>query len=318
MSAVVTGASGFVGRALCARLRERGDVTGIMRHRADGPWNQTHIVDLSREAPTPEALRGMDTVFHLAARTHAVDEFGDHEDAYRAVNVDGTRRLLETSARAGVRRFVFFSSVKAMGEGGPTTIDETLEPAPTTAYGRTKLAAEELVLRGGFVPMAAVLRLTPVYGPAAKGNLPRMVAAIRDGRFPPVPHTNNRRSMVHVDDVTAAAVTLLDKPEAWGRAYIVAERRAYSVRDIYEAVLSALGRTPPGFSVPRAAFVVLARFGDLLGRVRGRRWAFDSEAFDKLFNSAQYDPGALCDALSWEPSWDLPRAMPDIIEALAA
>jgi len=178
---LVTGAAGFVGARLCGALAQRVRVRALLRQGVAGPWSESVVADLTTGVPG-DATEGVDTIFHLAGRTHAVDESGGDEGSYRAVNVEGTRALLERAREAGVRRFVFTSSVKAIGEGGETVDDDTL-PRPNSAYGRTKLEAERIVLEGGYVPEAVVLRPSLVYGAGVKGNLHNMIAAIDGGRF---------------------------------------------------------------------------------------------------------------------------------------
>ncbi|MDQ7010672.1 MAG: NAD-dependent epimerase/dehydratase family protein, partial [Mariprofundaceae bacterium] len=224
-------------------------------------------------------------------------------------NTEGTRRLLEAAKAAGARRFVFFSSVKAMGEGGPGCLDETAGCRPETAYGKSKLAAERLVLEGGFVPEPVVLRLSMVYGPATKGNLPKMIEAVRKGRFPPLPETGNKRSMVHVDDVVAAALLAAEKPAAAGQTYIVTDGKAYSTRRMYEWVCEALDKPVPSWHIPVPALKALARMGDVIGRVRGRRFMFDSDALAKLTGSAWYDSGKICRELGFEAGIHLHEAL---------
>jgi nucleoside-diphosphate-sugar epimerase len=253
-------------------------------------------------------------VIHLAARTHAVDELGDTETLYRDINVDGTRRVLEAAAGAGVRRFVFVSSVKAMGEGGPEAQNETSAPAPVTWYGRTKRAAETLVLDGGYVAEPVVLRPALMYGPGVKGNVSRMIDAVRAGRFPPVPEVGNRRSMVHVDDAASAVFLAADEPRAAGRVFIVTDGLPYSTREMYEGICDALGKASPKWTVPVSALGVLARFGDAVGRIRGKRWLFDSDAYDKLFGSAFYDSSAIETTLGFKPRWTFETALPHLIE----
>jgi nucleoside-diphosphate-sugar epimerase len=313
----VTGASGFIGRRLCGRLAAAGRVRALFRSAvpAGGPWASADVVDLTNDEVPEGALAGVDTVFHLAARTHAVDEHGDVGPAYERINVDGTKRVLEAARRAGVKRFVFFSSVKAMGEGGDSERDESTPPAPSTWYGRTKLAAERLVLTGGYVPEPVVLRPVMVYGPGAKGNLERMIDAVGSGKFPPVPRVDNRRSVVHVDDVAAAAVLAATAPAAPGRVFIVTDGRPCSTREMYEWICDALGKTPPRWTVPLAVFRALSVFGDAVGKARGRRWAFDSDAYDKMFGSACYDSSSIETTLGFEPQWNFRSALPHLIES---
>lgn len=204
-SILVTGASGLIGRALCSELQtQKKCVRGGMRHATEGPWDEVGIFDLSTNVVPMELMAGIDTIFHLAGRAHALAETQQDEQQYFSINTDGTRTLLAAAKKAGVRKFVFASSIKAIDEGGVKIRDETSACHPTTPYGKSKLAAEHLVINGGYVPEPVVLRLSMVYGCSHKGNLPRMVEAIAKGRFPPLPELGNRRSMVHVEDVVQA------------------------------------------------------------------------------------------------------------------
>jgi len=309
----VTGASGFIGRRLCERLVRGGEVRGLFRSPADGPWTTADHIDLSRDELPANALEGVDTLFHLAARTHAVDEIAKDGPKYQSINVGGTKRVLEAARSAGVRRLVLVSSVKAMGEGGAEAQNESTRPAPTTWYGKTKLEAERLVMEGGYVPEPVVLRPALVYGPGAKGNLERMIEAVRAGRFPPVPEVNNRRSVVHVDDVVSAALLAADHPDASRRVFIVTDGRPVSTREMYVWIRQALGRPPRRWTVPVALFKGVSRAGDAIGKLRGRRWMFDSAAYDKIFGSACYDSSSIEAALGFEPHWTFQTALPHVI-----
>jgi nucleoside-diphosphate-sugar epimerase len=132
------------------------------------------------------------------------------------------------------------------------------------------------------------LRLPMVYGRGHKGHLPRMIAAISRGMFPPLPQYPGKRSLVHVEDAADAAILVAQRPEAAGKVYIVSEPRPYSSREIYEIVLQALGRQAPGWHVPRVALSTTALVGDLGERITGRRLPFDSATLAKLSAPAIY------------------------------
>lgn len=313
---LVTGAGGFIGSALCRRLREHGRVLALTRKPEDGPWEETVIADLEKSKIPADKFEGVDTVFHLAAKTHSLTAASNEDEAYESLNVGGTAKLLGACRAAGVRRFVFFSSVKAIGEGGPECADETTPPRPTTAYGITKLAAEKLVLEGGYVPEGMVLRLALVYGPGAKGNLTNMIETISRGAFPPIPKVANRRTMIHVDDVVSAAVLAASSDLSKGRIFIVTDGKSYATSDIYEWITEALGKSVPAWRMPVFAFRALAKTGDVIGRVTGNRWKFDTNAFEKLFGSAFYDSAAIREKLGFVPKWDLKSALPAMVETL--
>lgn len=315
---LVTGASGFVGEALCRRLHTLGRIRGLARHPRSGPWDDFVACDLGLDGGDDalvRALDGVDVVFHLAAKAHDVEERSGADSAHRRVTVDGTRRLLDACRAVGVGRFVYVSSVKAMGEGGEKKVDESFAARPTTEYGRCKREAEDLVLRGGYVAHATVLRLPMVYGPGNKGNLARMIEAVDRGRFPPPPRVKNRRSMIHVDDVAQAAVLASGSEAASGRVFIVTDGREYATREIYEWMCACLGKNVPAWSVPLPLLRALALAGDAIGGLRKRRWRFDSAAKEKLFGSAVYDATAARDVLGFAPAWDLARALPHMVDA---
>jgi nucleoside-diphosphate-sugar epimerase len=287
-----------------------------VREPCDGPWDEAVTADLENDDVPAGAFDGVDVVFHLAARTHAAADLPGRDRAYERLNVGGTARVLDASRRAGVRRFVFFSSVKAMGEGGPDQLDETAEPRPSSPYGRTKRAAEKLVLEGSGAPEPVVLRLTLVYGPGGKGNLASMIEAIRRGAFPPLPKVANRRSMVHVDDVVEASLLAAGSNRSSRMVFLVSDGRAYSTREIYEWICEALGKPIPAWSVPLSGLKALAKVGDVFGRVTGRRWRFDTDSYEKLLGSAYYSNDSIRITLGFEPKWDLKSSLPEIVASM--
>lgn len=315
---LVTGATGFVGRALVARLRASGTVVrGIARSCEGATTNECLAVDLAELPPDTAALDDIDTVFHLAAKTHDMIEAPDVEAQYQKINVEGTRRLLAAARSRRVQRVVFVSSVKAIDEGNTVPATERTPEQPLTAYGRSKLEAERTVLavaaESGFD--AVCLRFPLVYGPHQRGNLQRMIGAIERGRFPPPPANGNRRSMLHVENAVDALLLAASDPRAAGQIYIVADADAYTTRQVYDAVREALGRRPVGWSVPEWIFRLLASGGDVARRLLGRRIGFDSDAFQKLLGSAAYDSGRMQRELGYRPRHDLIGSMRALVDA---
>lgn len=314
--ALITGASGFIGQRLCSNLKNRGwHLQALLRRPASGPWHETVIKDLDN-LTSDDIAEGIDTVFHLAGKAHALSETQQDEEEYFQINTEGTRRVLEAAQSSGVRRFVFFSSIKAMHEGGFERLDEASPCLPVTPYGKSKLEAERLVLEGNYVPEPVVLRLSMVYGPSRKGNLPRMIESVAKGHFPPIPEFGNKRSMVHVDDVVQAAILAADKPEASGQVYLVTDSQPYSTRELYEWICQALGKPIPGWRIPKIGLRVLAKIGDAIGALRGRRFMFDSDAFEKLAGSACYSSQKIEQELGFCARHHLQDSLPDITKSL--
>lgn len=321
---LVTGASGFIGRHVMAALLERPGIAVKALVRGGSPSagelasDKARLIvgDLLDHASLRGICGGVDTVFHLAGHAHAedADPRRDAETHWR-VTVEGTRALLHEAVSAGVRRFVFVSSVKVLGEGGDTCLDEQSPPAPRSNYGRAKLQAEKMVLAAGVEHNfhAAVLRLPLVYGRDNKGNIPKMMAAIERGRFPPVPEVHNRRSMVHVADVVRALLLVAEMPRARGECYIVTDGRAYSTRELYVAICTALGKKVPPWSIPAAIWRLAASIGDVAAKVAHRRMPLDTLTLTKLFGSAHYTAAKLERELGFRAQHSLKEALPEMV-----
>lgn len=308
---LVTGASGYIGRRLVDALLHQGvAVRAAARDaaRIKAFWSakvEAASVDLARPHTLAGVCDGVDAVFHLAS---GADESGDR--------MFGARALLADAVRAGVKRFVYMSSVKAMGEGGPSRLTESSPALPVSSYGRAKYAAEQLVFEAGRQHglHVCVLRLPLVYGGNDdKGNLPRMIAAIDRGRFPPLPETGNKRSMVHVDDVVQAALLAAERPQANGQLYLVTDGRDYSTREIYLAICAALGRRPPRWVLPLAGLHAAARLGDAVGFIARRDIPLNSAAVEKLTGSAWYSSEKIRRELDFRPAHTLIDALPAMV-----
>ena len=318
---LVTGGTGFIGQHLVNALLKKGAKVTVLSHHAltlggtGKPTFNTVAGDLEHPATMEGICRGMNIVFHLAGHAHALDyPDGKGEDINQRVTVKGTRALVEQSLKGGVERFVFFSSVKAMGEGGETCLDETAECRPVTSYGKAKCEAEKLVLEAGRRGLSStVLRLPMVYGHGCKGNLPRMIQAVSRGRFPTLPETGNKRSMVDVRDVVQAALLTATNPIAAGKVYIITDGQTYSTRQIYEWICAALQRSVPRREIPLTLLRLAARIGDMISRLSGRRFVLDTDALCKLLGSAWYSSEKISRELNYRPTHTLRSSLPEMV-----
>jgi UDP-glucose 4-epimerase len=296
LTSLIVGASGFIGR----RLFQLGD-RGLVRRM--GAMPSSVCGDLLNPSSLVEACQGIETVFHCAGYAHAFSS--SDPDIHRKINYEGTRNLLTAAGEAGVRRFVFLSSVKAMAEPKDACVDEDWPGEPLTPYGRAKRASEDAVLEAGakYGMHVVNLRLSMVYGRGGRGNLDRMAHAIRSGWFPPLPNTGNRRSLVHIQDVVEVMRLIADRPQANGRTYIVSDPRAYSGQELYEAIRAALGKSPAStFTVP--AFL-LRGIGQLNGRM--------GEVVDRLISSACYSSSRIELELGWRARIGLPDGLQEML-----
>jgi nucleoside-diphosphate-sugar epimerase len=219
--------------------------------------------------------------------------------------------VVTAALAAGVRRLVFVSSVKAMGEGGATRVPEDAEPRPTTPYGRSKLAAERLVTAAGSRLHVVCLRFPLVYGPGQRGNLPRLIAAVSAGLFPPPPR-HGCRSMVHVGTAVDALVEVARDGRAAGGTYVVADADPYTTRQLYDWIREALGWRPRLWATPLPVLRAAAFAGDFAARLLGEV-PFDSAAFDKLFGSAWYAADRIGRDLGLRPWRTLQESMPGLV-----
>lgn len=304
---LVTGASGFIGR----RLLGEGDRALVSR--GSGLAREA-VGDLLDPASLAKACQGVATIFHCAGYAHA---FGTCDaQAHWRINFEGTRHLLTAAGQAGVRRFVFLSSVKAMAEPGNECADEDWPGAPATPYGQAKRAAEEAVLETGARHGMHVvnLRLALVYGRGGRGNLQRMAQAIRAGWFPPLPETGNRRSLIHVDDAVAAVETVAQRPEANGRTYIVADPRAYSGRQIQDAIRVVLRLPISHRHFPETLLRAGGRWGDRLERWLRRSLPMNSATVARLLDSECYSPARIERELGWRARISLTEGLREMLD----
>lgn len=311
MPSLITGGSGFIGSRLRRTLAGRDTIRVLMRTFSTLPG--ATVGDLLDPASLQAACAGIDCVFHCAGHAHAFSS--SNPDAHWRINDQGTRALLQAAGEAGVRRFVFLSSVKAMAEPGDACADEDWPGEPATPYGRAKRAAEAAVLAAGseYGMHVVNLRLAMVYGRGGRGNLERMARGIRAGWFPPLPETGNRRSLVHVDDVVAAMRRVAEEPRANGRTYIVADSKAYSGSEISAAIRAALGKPPVSWRVPAVLLRLGGRLGDGLQRLGGKPLPVNSEVVERLLGSACYSPARIERELGWRAEIGLAQGVREML-----
>jgi nucleoside-diphosphate-sugar epimerase/GT2 family glycosyltransferase len=323
---LVTGGTGFIGKRLVDELLALGAKVTVLTRQPEQVarlWPKQPITarrgDLEAPASLAGACDGMTLVFHLASCAHMLDPLANDDARHRQVTEQGTLALLATARASQVKSFVFVSSVKAMGEEDERCLDENTPTHPETPYGLAKLHAEQAVLAtGGETGMrATVLRLPMVYGPGNKGNLPRMIEAIRHRRFPPLPDVANRRSMVHVNDTVQAMLLAAVKPVAAGQVYIVTDGRAYSTREIYRLIAKHLHMRAPQWSMPLLPLRMAARFGDGLASL-GVNFPLNTAVLGKLLGSAWYRSEKISRELGFKAHYDLQRALPEIILGMDA
>ncbi len=285
----LTGATGFIGQYLLRELPKRGyRLRVLLRRPSSVPIAAASAVvgDLSRPVNMAAALADIDAVIHTAGIAHAMS--GLPEDDYRLLNTEATIGLARAAQRAGAKRFVFLSSIRAQsGPSAERVLTEDLPPQPTDAYGRSKLAAEQGLAELNLDWIA--LRLVLVYGAGVKGNMAQLLGLARS-RYPlPLGMLDARRSLLSLDNLVAAIDTVLTAPTPLRRPLIVADPEPLTIPEMIAAMRRGLDRRPGLFPLPLPLLAAALR-------AAGR-----TEAYQRLAGSLVADPAALL-RLNWRPA----------------
>lgn len=303
---LVTGASGFVGRALCLDLARRGYTVRAAVRELSGatvlPGEVVQIGDIRAGADWSSAIAGVDAVVHLAARVHVMrDDVLQPLVAFRAVNVVATERLARAAATEGVKRFVYVSSIKVNGEGTqpgrPYTPDDV--PAPIDPYGISKHEAEQALRRLARETGLEVVIIRPVlvYGPGVKANFLSMMRWLHRGMPLPLGAIKNQRSLVALDNLVDLIVTCLHHPKAADQAFLVSDGEDLSTTALLRRIAVALGIPARLIPLPAPVLMMTAR---LLGK---------ADFAQRLCGSLQVDTSKTREMLGWTPPVSVDEAL---------
>lgn len=311
MRILLTGANGFVGAALLSVLRNQGhDVTPCVRHEG-ALVGAVAVGDINASTDWSTALADCDVVIHLAARVHVMrDKATDPLAAYRATNVEGTQALARQAAVAGVKRFIFLSSVKVLGE---LTLPRrpfaaTDVPAPQDAYGASKLEAEvalrEIATQTGME--LVIIRPPLVYGPGVKANFLALMQAVGRGVPMPLAALDNRRSLLALDNLVDLIAVCARHPAAAGQTLLVSDGEDLSTPELIRRLGRAMGRTARLFWVPVWLLWLAAT---LLGK---------RDVMLRLAGNMQIDIAATRERLDWTPPISIDEGLRRAVAGLKA
>ena len=299
---LVTGANGFVGSALMHQLilqkyqvraaertlQNRNDILSIA------------VGEINSETNWDAALEGVDVVVHLASRVHVMRDVAKNPlDEYRKVNVEGTRNLAESTAKAGVKRFVYVSSVKANGEEFNQAYTELDKPNPQDDYGISKWQAEQTLHEISAKTGLGVVIIRPplVYGAGVKGNFAQMIKVLVKGLPLPFASVQNLRSFIYVENLVDALILCAQHPAAVGQTYFVSDGEDVSTPDLLRKLSSALGK--PAKLLPCSPVCM-----QLAGRIIGK-----SDQVNRLLGSLQVDTSKIRRELGWQPPFSLDEGL---------
>lgn len=309
---LVTGANGFVGRALCTEAILRGlAVRGITRSACGETAEVENVVvgGIDDSTDWRNALTACDAVIHLAARVHVMQEAAaDPLEEFRRVNVQGTLNLARQAAATGVQRFVLVSSIKVNGEatrlGSPFTADDA--PAPLDAYGVSKMEAEqglrELATQTGME--VVIIRPPLVYGPGVKANFAAMMRWLKLGVPLPLGAIHNQRSLVALDNLVDLIVTCLTHPAAANQTFLVSDGEDVSTTELLHRMGQAMGQPARLMPVP-ASWLKLA--AAMVGK---------QDVAQRLCGSLQVDIEKTHRLLGWKPPLTLDQGLKKAAEGI--
>ncbi len=302
---ILTGATGFVGLRLLSQLEQCSErqVIGLCRRLPQGRSSSRlcAVGDL-QQANLSAFLSGVDVLIHAAARAHIMkDEVADPLAEYRRVNVDGTLSLARQAVAAGVKRFIFISSIKVNGEA---TDDERAffasdEPDPEDAYGLSKLEAEQglmqLAVEGGME--VVIIRPPLVYGPGVKGNFASMIKLVERGLPLPLGAIHNKRSLVGIDNLVDLIIRCIDHPAAANQVFLAGDGEDLSTTELLRGVGRAMGKPARLIPVPAG---MLQLGATLLGK---------KAMAQRLLGSLQVDISKTCELLDWKPPYTVEEGL---------
>jgi len=308
---LVTGATGFVGSFLCNKLLAegyfvRGTLLSSERPEALVTGVEPVVVEpLGSDTTWKHALNGIDTIIHLAARVHIMDDpSADPLTEFRKVNRDGTTQLAKEAAKAGVKRLVFISSIKVNGEESfyPYTPDSLT--CPTDPYGISKWEAEQAIrkIEAETGLEVVVIRPTLVYGPGVKANFLNMMKVIQRGIPLPLASITNKRSLIYVGNLVDALATCAVHPDAAGKTYLVSDGEDVSTPELIYRTASAMGYTARLLSFP----VPLIK---LAGKLTGKY-----ATADRLIGTLTVDSSKIRQELEWKPPFTMEEGLRETAE----
>ena len=302
---LITGSSGFIGQYLTHSLQKKSshgnasdyDIVHTYRHLPEGltATNSSHfsVGNIDSKTQWQVALAGVDVVVHLAARVHVMKEtHADPLEAFRAVNTQGTLNLARQAVAAGVKRFVYLSSIKVNGE---QTLDKAFyaddKPVPQDPYAVSKFEAEQQLLALGKETGLEVVIIRPplVYGPGVKGNFSRLIKLVNKSIPLPLAGINNSRSLVSIQNLCSLIETCLVHPKAAGEVFLVSDGQDLSTSELFKQIAMALGKSSRLFYLPQGWLRFMTH---ILGR---------SAEYERLSGSLQVDISKNEQLLGWLP-----------------
>ncbi|WP_332452296.1 SDR family oxidoreductase [Thalassotalea crassostreae] len=297
---LLTGASGFVGKRLLKKLKNNDSkVVTVFRGEMVDKEREKFVHGIDSATDWSDKLLSVDIIIHCAARVHVMREYAKNPlEEFREVNVLGTMKLARSAAEAGVKRFIFVSSIKVNGESttGKKPYTSTDQPAPEDPYGISKAEAEEqLIALGKETGMEIVIIRPPlVYGAGVKANFAAICNLVSKGL--PLPFGSlsaNKRSMVYVGNLISLIIECVKNEKAANQIFLVSDNDDLSLSDFIKRLSIAMGKNTLLLPFPKSLF-------ELAGKLTGK-----TTLVDRLVGSLQVDINHTCQTLDWTPPYSV-------------
>jgi nucleoside-diphosphate-sugar epimerase len=304
---LITGATGFIGSYLLPILsQQKFQITAAVRNNLSqslsGPIRIVKVGNIDEKTNWQEALEGIDIVIHLAARAHIINET--------------IPNLVQQSIQAGVKHFIFISSIGAMTTQSDRILTENSPCHPDSPYGRSKLQAEQALinLAKDSNMTWTIIRPTLVYGPGNPGNMERLMKLIKRGLPLPFAAIKNRRSFVFVGNLVAAIITCLDHPNAANQIFLISDNQAVSTPQLIRLIAQQIQQPCQLLPVPTTLLRFLGYLGDTIESITGKNLPFNTYSIDRLLGSLTVNSSHIQKTLDWQPTFTLEQGLAQTIQ----
>jgi nucleoside-diphosphate-sugar epimerase len=314
---LITGATGFIGSHLLPRLIAEGhDVVAALRNRTSATKLSQSIAqiivgEINRHTDWHQALVGIDTVIHLAGRAHILQEVGDPEAEFMEINFYGTQNLIRQAIAAGVKHFIFISSIGAVTSQSDRPLTEATSPHPNTPYGRSKLRAEQslIELTENTSMTWTILRPTLVYGAGNPGNMASLVKLIKSRLPLPLGAIDNRRSFLYVGNLVDAIAVCSSHPSAKNQLFLISDAEQISTPTLIDRIARSLNTPVTLLPIPPQMLKFLGNLGDMGQSILKKSLPLNSGVINKLLASLAVDSSKIHTTLHWQPPYTLERGI---------
>ena len=318
---LITGPTGFIASHLIPLLVQKHyEIRAALRNTSKSlPPKVTPILvgEIDGNTDWREALEGVDTVIHLAARAHIIQEKSlNPEGEFFKTNTQGTANLVQQSIGAGVKHFIFISSIGAMATLSNQPLTENSPCKPDTPYGSSKLQAEQTLieLAGPSEMTWTILRPTLVYGPGNPGNMERLIKLINRGLPIPFGSVKNRRSLIYVGNLIDIIATSLTHPNAKNQAFIVSDGQDLSTPELIQKIAKYLEKPCNLLPVPPSLLKLAGYLGNTGQHLLNRPLPLNSQTIDRLLGSLIVDTSHIQTSLNWQPPFTIDEGLKQTLQ----